>query len=146
MCAMINVFFWQNSVSLCPVSFCTVWPNLPCYSRYLLTCWTSLVVQTVKNLPAKKEIQVWSLGLEDPLEKGMGTSPVLLPGEFLPWAEKPSMRQSMGSLRIRHDWATEKQQKSGARGSKVKCLLFSPEKTILFYTHWRNNSLMYCWK
>ena len=34
-----------------------------------------------KNLPAMQEIQVQSLGGEDPLEKGMATS-VFLPGEF----------------------------------------------------------------
>ena len=33
----------------------------------------SLVAQTVKNLPAKQETQVPSLGLEDPLEKGTAT-------------------------------------------------------------------------
>ena len=33
----------------------------------------SLVVQTVKNPPAMQETQVWSLGREDPLEKGMAT-------------------------------------------------------------------------
>ena len=32
--------------------------------------WVSLVVQLVKNLPAIRETWVWSLGLEDPLEKG----------------------------------------------------------------------------
>ena len=26
---MTSVFFWQNSVSLCPASFCTSRPNLP---------------------------------------------------------------------------------------------------------------------
>ena len=26
---MISAFFWQNSISLCPASFCTPWPNLP---------------------------------------------------------------------------------------------------------------------
>ena len=26
---MINTFYWQNSVSLCPASFCTLRPNLP---------------------------------------------------------------------------------------------------------------------
>ena len=31
----------------------------------------SLVAQMVKNLPAKQETQVWSLGQEDPLEKEM---------------------------------------------------------------------------
>ena len=33
----------------------------------------SLVAQTVKNLPARWEMRVWSLGREDPLEKGMAT-------------------------------------------------------------------------
>ena len=33
----------------------------------------SLVAQSVKNLPAVQETQVWSLGWEDPLEKGMAT-------------------------------------------------------------------------
>ena len=33
----------------------------------------SLVAQTVKNLPVMQETQVRSLGLEDPLGKGMAT-------------------------------------------------------------------------
>ena len=41
----------------------------------------SLVAQTVKNLPAMPETWVQSLGQEDPLEEGMATSPVFLPGE-----------------------------------------------------------------
>ena len=36
----------------------------------------------VKNLPAMQETQVQSLSREDPLEKGMATTPVFLPGEF----------------------------------------------------------------
>ena len=41
---------------------------------YPLQCsWASLVAQTVKNLPAKGETQVQSLGWEDPLEEGMAT-------------------------------------------------------------------------
>ena len=36
-------------------------------------CWASLVVQLVKNPPAVWETRVWSLGWEDPLEKGMAT-------------------------------------------------------------------------
>ena len=32
---------------------------------------TSLVVQMVKNLPAMQKMQIWFLGWEDPLEKGM---------------------------------------------------------------------------
>ena len=54
----------------------------PCQFSHLNS--TSLVAQTVKNLPAMQEIQVRSLGWEDPLEKGMatGSTLVLLPGEF----------------------------------------------------------------
>ena len=32
-------------------------------------------------------------------------TPVLLPGK-IPWTEEPGRLQSMGSLRVRHDWAT----------------------------------------
>ena len=35
--------------------------------------WASLVAQMVKNLPAMWETWVQSLGLEDPLQKGMST-------------------------------------------------------------------------
>ena len=38
----------------------------------------SLVAQMVKNLPAMQETQVWSLGQEDPLEKGMTTHSSIL--------------------------------------------------------------------
>ena len=37
-----------------------------------------LVVQTVKNLPAMQDTQVWSLGQEDPLEKGIATHSSIL--------------------------------------------------------------------
>ena len=37
-----------------------------------------LVAQTVKNLPARREIQAWSLGQEDPLEKGKVTHSSIL--------------------------------------------------------------------
>ena len=45
-------------------------------------CCASLVTQMVKNLPTVQETQVRSLGHEDPLEKGMETTPVFLPGEL----------------------------------------------------------------
>ena len=64
--------------------------------------WASLVAQLVKNLPAMWEIWVQSLGWEDPLEEGMATIPVFLPGESL-WTKEPGGLQSMGSQRIGHD-------------------------------------------
>ena len=44
--------------------------------------WASLVAWMVKNPPAMWETWVQSLGWEDPLGKGMPTTPVFLPGEF----------------------------------------------------------------
>ena len=46
----------------------------------------SLVAQTVKNLPAMQEMQVQSLGWEDPLEKGMATHSSILAWR-VPWIE-----------------------------------------------------------
>ena len=40
--------------------------------------WTSLIVQSVKNLPAIQETWVRSLGWEDPLEKGKATHSSIL--------------------------------------------------------------------
>ena len=40
---------------------------------YKTSYWTSLVAQTVEDLPAVRDTQVQSLGGEDPLEKEMAT-------------------------------------------------------------------------
>ena len=39
----------------------------------------------LKNLSATRETRVPSLGQEDPLEEGMATTPVFLPGEPHGW-------------------------------------------------------------
>ena len=63
----------------------------------------------VKNLPAKQETQVRSLGQEDPLEKEMAShSSILAWG--IPWREEPGGLQSMGSPRVRHDLVTKHEQ------------------------------------
>ena len=49
------------------------------------TGWDSLVAQAVKRLPAMRETQVRSPGREDPLEKEMAPTPVLLPKKFHGW-------------------------------------------------------------
>ena len=41
----------------------------------------SQVMLVVKKLPANNETRVQPLGWEDPLEKGMATHPVFLPGK-----------------------------------------------------------------
>ena len=60
--------------------------------------------QTVKNLPTMQKTQVWSLGWEDPLEKGMATHSSILAWR-IPWTEKPGRLQSMGLQRVGlSDW------------------------------------------
>ena len=54
------------------------------------------MAQQVKNLPARQETPVWSLGQEDPLEKEMATHSSILAWE-IPWAEEPGGLQYMGS-------------------------------------------------
>ena len=63
------------------------------------------MVQAVKNLPATQEIWVWSLGREDPLEKGMATHSSI-PAWEIPWTEEPGGLQFMVLQRVGHDWAT----------------------------------------
>ena len=56
----------------------------------------------VKCLPVLREIQVQSLGWEDPLEKEMATHSSILAWR-IPWIEEPGRLQSMGSQRVGHD-------------------------------------------
>ena len=56
----------------------------------------------VKNLPAVQEMQVQSLGGEDPLEKEMATHSSILAWR-IPWKEKPGGLQFMGSQRVGHE-------------------------------------------
>ena len=60
----------------------------------------SLVAQRVKNLPAMQEMQIPSLGWEDPLEEGMATHSSILAWK-IPWTEKPDGLQSIGVAKSR---------------------------------------------
>ena len=60
---------------------------------------TSLVAQTVRNLPAMQETWVLCLGQEDPLEKEMATCSSILAWRT-PWTEEPGGLQSQ---RADHD-------------------------------------------
>ena len=57
------------------------------------------VAQMVKNLPAMLETRVWSLGWEDPLEKGTAIHSSILAWR-IPWTEKPVGLQSVESQRV----------------------------------------------
>ena len=51
-----------------------------------------------------QETCVWSLDRDDPLEEEMATHSSILAWK-IPWTEKPGRLQSMGSQRVRRDWA-----------------------------------------
>ena len=62
----------------------------------------SHLAQEVENLPAVQEMQVQSLGREDPLEKGMASHSSILAFR-IPWPEVPGGPQSVGSQRVGHN-------------------------------------------
>ena len=64
--------------------------------------WASPVALVVKNLPAKQEMWVRSLGQEDPLEKEMATHCSILAWE-IPWTEELGGLESMRSQRVGHN-------------------------------------------
>ena len=72
---------------------------------YIFNIYHPLVAQRLKRLPAMWETWVRSLGQEDPLEKEMATHSCILAWR-IPWMEESGGLQSMGSQRVRHDWAT----------------------------------------
>ena len=61
----------------------------------------SLVAQSVKNLSVMWETQVWTLGWEDPLEKGIHFS---ILAWRLPWTEKPGRPLSMVFQHVLLTW------------------------------------------
>ena len=56
----------------------------------------------IRILPAMQEVQVQSLGQEDPLVKGMAIHSSILAWE-IPCTEEPGGLQSMGLQKVRHD-------------------------------------------
>ena len=56
----------------------------------------------VKNLPAKQETWIRSLGKEDPLEKEMATHSSIFAWK-IPWTGELGRLQSTGSQRVGHN-------------------------------------------
>ena len=100
-----------------------------------LSYWTSLVAQMVKRLSTMWETWVRSLGWEDSLEKEMATHASILAWK-IPWAEEPGRLQSMGLLRVRHDWVTEHVREHTHTNTHTHT-----------HTKWRaRNRVIYIWK
>jgi len=77
----------------------SMFPAAPALAGGFFTTGPSLVAQMVKNLPEIQETQVWFLGQEDLLEKGMATHCSILAWR-IPWTEEPGGLQSMGTFFI----------------------------------------------
>ena len=91
---------------------------------YPIQCsWASLAAQLVKNPPAMQETWVWSLGWEDPLEKGKATH-----SSILAW-RIPGTVESMGSQRVGHDWATFTSLQDAKQGNRYRVSVGSCSQT-----------------
>ena len=63
-------------------------------------------MQEMQEMQETQEAQVWSLGWEDSLEKGMATHSSIR-AWTIPWIEEPGELHSMGLQGAGHDWSTE---------------------------------------
>ena len=72
------------------------------------------------SVQGTQETWVWSLGQEYPLEKEMAIH-FSIPAWRIPWTEEPGGLQSMGSQRVRHDWA---------------CMQYGMISIIILYCDW----------
>ena len=77
-----------------------------------------MVAQTVKNLPAMQETQVWVLGWEDPLEKDTETH-----SSIFAWKShgQRSLYRPWGHKRVRYNLVT-KQEGKGYLHENTHCL------------------------
>ena len=85
----------------------TLIQTTPWKSVLVTDTWTSQVTDTCL-LPASAgdiEMQVQSLGQEDPLEEGTATHFSLLAWGIQSWTEEPGRLQSLGSQRVSHYWS-----------------------------------------
>jgi len=78
-------------------------------SSFIRLLWGFPCGSVTKNLPAMQRQKTWiqSLGWEDPLEDEMATHSSIL-ARKIPWIKQPGSLQSMGSRRVRQNWATER--------------------------------------
>ena len=87
----------QPCVYICIYIYICIASLLSLPRRY---SWASPVAHLVKNLPAMHATWVWSLGWEDPLEKGKATHSSILAWR-IPWTVQSTRLQ-----RVRHYWTT----------------------------------------
>ena len=78
--------------------------NVELKKKHFILCWVPGGSDGKASLYNARD-PVGSLGPEDPLEKEMAVYSSTIAWK-IPWMEEPGRLQSMGSPRVRHDWAT----------------------------------------
>ena len=73
---------------------------------FLHSLTTETCVTMLLKAYSRQETRVWPMGQEDSMETGIATHFSILAWR-IPWTEEPGGLQSMGSQRVRHNWATE---------------------------------------
>ena len=85
-----------------------------------------------KELPAMQETRLWSLGGEDPLEKGMATHSSILAWR-IPWLAEAGGLQPMGLQTVRQDLVTNTFTYHKKYNFKFIILLFQGSLKPCFY-------------
>ena len=108
--------YLQNHISKASILWCSaffmVQLSHPCVTTgktIALTIWT--FVSKVMSL-------LFNTGLSR--SRQWHPTPVLMPGKS-PWMEEPGRLQSMGSLRVRHDWPTSLSRIGEGNGNQLQC-------------------------
>ena len=92
----------------------------------------------VKNLPAMQDTHIWSLGQEDPLERGMATDSSILAWR-IPWTEEPGGPQFMRLQRVGHSWVTRCWKRAQNTARRLTWLHIVPTSSpSLSPSCWRN--------
>ena len=95
-----------------------------------------MIQQKRIRLPVK-ELQIWSLGWEDPLEKEMAAHSSIVAWE-IPWTKEPGKLRSVGSQRARYSLATKLEQQKNYKDSWA--LWCSPETNRILWTNYINKN------
>ena len=85
----LNFFFFFNALQD------TIPVYVPNRAQFFFFLRTSLMAQTVKNVPTMQKTQVQSLGREDTLEKEMASHFSILAWR-IPWTKDPGRLQTRG--------------------------------------------------
>ena len=104
-CTHIHIyisFYFNQSIDV----YIKIQEFIPTFSVSGQHHWAFLVAQKVKNLPARWETWLLSLGWEDPLEEGMATHPSILAWRIPMDRGAWQAIQSMGLQKVGHNWVT----------------------------------------